>query len=186
MLPVEMFDEVASFFKLFDLTTLKITNTLCREVAQRVAGNIRLSEHPGLTFDVRDTRILLRRDAAWDYDFLEFTDDEELAVYISSDLRNCVVGGLTARTSPRVMKAIQDVADAVVVMGTLTLYAEYFEDLEEIVGFVEPFRYVEKLNVWPWYDCPLSASLLQSLEDVCRRKRIGEFQGKPCKKITAP
>lgn len=127
MLPVETFAEVASFFTLYDLTALKITNTLCREVAQRAAGNIRVYKYPDLGFDVRDTRICITRGTAysWNSDILEFTDDEDLAQFISSALRNCVVSDLTARGSPRVMEAIQDVADAVVVIGMLTLYGPF-------------------------------------------------------------
>ncbi|KAH7711134.1 hypothetical protein AAVH_21572 [Aphelenchoides avenae] len=186
MLPVEIFAEVTSFFTLYDLTALEITSKLCRGVAQRAAGNIRAWEYPGLILDIRNDNICIIRGSPfsrkYSYDFVYFADGGDLARFILSALPNCVVGGIVARGDH--LKEIRAVANAVVVMGPLTIYADDFESNEQIIDFVESFRFVKELSVWPWENYKFTAKMLKHFEGVCRRKRIREFRSDSYRKVT--
>lgn len=95
--------------------------------------------------DIRDDNICIIRGSPfsrkYSYDFVYFADGGDLARFILSALPNCVVGGIVARGDH--LKEIRAVANAVVVMGPLTIYADDFESNEQIIDFVESFRFVK-------------------------------------------
>ncbi|KAH7700252.1 hypothetical protein AAVH_32629, partial [Aphelenchoides avenae] len=144
MLPTETFADVVSFVGYYDLGGLKLANKLSADVTKQCAGAIRVFDFSGFAFYIIDSFIdMYRLDSGRSICRLELVSEEDLAAFVSDAFRNCTIGRIAFLANCKhASKAIKVVANTTVV-ARLDVPIYYFEELQELLEFLDCFRRME-------------------------------------------
>ncbi|KAH7715198.1 hypothetical protein AAVH_17418 [Aphelenchoides avenae] len=182
MLPTEALADVVSFFGYYELGGLKLTNKQYSTVAHKCAMAVRLFDFSDLRFSIYCSSIEVCREDEPKHRSrrvnLEITSEKYLTEFISEAFRNCIVGRLYLNGHcAHAMNALKAVANTIIVADTLELYFGTFGNVQELLGFVDIFRRVKRLNAWKFGG--LTFHEKKGFEELCRRKNIAFFSYRP-------
>ncbi|KAH7707648.1 hypothetical protein AAVH_25114 [Aphelenchoides avenae] len=145
MLPNHVFADVVGYLRLYDLDALLLTDARCSGIAHSAASQIRVFDFSEFRFDLYNSSIVIYKlaQAAPNSITLNFLNATDLVHFIPAALRNCVLGGLTAYVKGS-FDATTEVADTIIIKGTLTLDAPRFANAQVLVECVVSLRSVQE------------------------------------------
>ncbi|KAH7697360.1 hypothetical protein AAVH_35557, partial [Aphelenchoides avenae] len=149
MLPPESLLDVVAFFKYFDLDSFLLTSKQFFDLALQVVDKIRIQDLSGFDLVVVDNSYYYTcaRNAQYDGNDVHpehFTDEEDMAEFVSEAFRHFVVGNLKVmRCYGRVLNNFKKAAKTIIVLDTLTIEVAPSSSMEEVIAFVATFQRVK-------------------------------------------
>lgn len=148
MLPTEVFAEAVAFLRLFDLSELSVTNALCSSLAINASARIRWEQFSDLDFYISDTWVAIYRafGICDRFDFvacLTFSNEPDLAEFISAAFPNCIFNGvgIWRHATKHTLNAIGRVADSFIITEALGHYRDMSPD--DSLNLIRKFRKVK-------------------------------------------
>lgn len=150
MLPTKTFADAVAFLRLFDLSPLLVTNSLCSSLAVEASTSLRCEAFPGLAFYVLDRGIAVGTleggsafaTGSMDVIFVLFSTDAEIIDFLATALPNCIFEDLEiACDNEHLLDALGQVAESVIVRGAFSLPASVGPD--DSIGIVRKLRKVK-------------------------------------------
>lgn len=149
MLPTEAFAEVVGFLRLFDLSALVVTNSMCSSLGIKASTFIRWEEFPGLRFLVRDGAIKVLRSLAdedgerWWHTvaLLIFANENDTTDFIAAAFPNCIFEKVDI-LSMDILDGVGRVADSIIVTEYLGFSTTRICS-DDVLSFVRKFRRVK-------------------------------------------
>ncbi|KAH7710009.1 hypothetical protein AAVH_22702, partial [Aphelenchoides avenae] len=136
MLPTHVFVDVVAWLHFYDLDALTLTDTRCSDLACAAASKIRVFDFSEFLFDLQNTEIAVQKLTlpAHGTTVLTFHRETDLVEFVPAAMRNCVLGDLELAFKDS-SDAIREVANTIIIEGTLFLDASLFANAIALVEF---------------------------------------------------